>query len=113
MGFVGIFWKNNVPEAYLPKMSISGQIVSEIVAQLCLENSIQTLLNFFGVDPTISETICPEILIFGKYASWTLFFQNILTNPITSEILFLWRQNFSTLFLSFHSMQYPCTWDGK
>ena len=53
MGFVRIFWKNNVQEAYLPKMSISGQIVSEIVAQLCLENSIQTLLNFFGVDPDI------------------------------------------------------------
>ena len=48
MGFVRIFWKNNVQEAYLPKMSISGQIISEIVAQLCLENS---LLNFFGVDP--------------------------------------------------------------
>ena len=31
---------NNVQEAYLPEMSISGQIVSEIVAQLCLENSI-------------------------------------------------------------------------
>ena len=45
---------------------------------------------------TISETICPEMLIFGKWASWTLFFQNILTNPIISEILFydvitLWR----------------------
>ena len=39
---------NNVQEAYLPEMSISGQIVSEIVAQLCLENSIQTLLNFLG-----------------------------------------------------------------
>ena len=25
-GFVRIFWKNNVQEAYLPKMSISGQI---------------------------------------------------------------------------------------
>ena len=33
-------------------MSISGQIVSEIVAQLCLENSIQTLASkFFWVDP--------------------------------------------------------------
>ena len=40
---------------------------------------------------TISETICPEMLIFGKYASWTLFFQNIVTNPIISEISFLWR----------------------
>ena len=43
-----MFWKNNVQEAYLPKMSILGQIVSEMVAQLCLEYSIQTLLNFFG-----------------------------------------------------------------
>ena len=51
MGFVRIFWKNNIQEAYLPKMSISGQIVSEIVAQLSLENSIQTLVNFFWVDP--------------------------------------------------------------
>ena len=48
MGFVRIFWKNNIQEAYLPKMSIPGQIVSEIVVKLCLENSIQTLLNFFG-----------------------------------------------------------------
>ena len=69
-------------------MSISGQIVSEIVAQLSLENSIKTLLNlgpifFWGsiqkkfrrvcmefsqdVWATISETICPEMLIFGKY----------------------------------------------
>ena len=47
MGFVRIFWKNNAQEAYLPKMSIWGQIVSAIVAQLCLQNSIQTLLNFF------------------------------------------------------------------
>ena len=31
MGFVRIFWKNNVQEAYSPKMSISGQIVSEII----------------------------------------------------------------------------------
>ena len=29
-GFVRIFWKNNVQEAYLPNMSISGQIVSVI-----------------------------------------------------------------------------------
>ena len=35
MGFARIFWKNNVQEAYVPKMSISGQIVSEILSQLC------------------------------------------------------------------------------
>ena len=50
MGFVKIFWKSNVQEAYLPKMSISGQIVCEILAQLCTDNSIQTPLNFFWVD---------------------------------------------------------------
>ena len=54
MGFVRIFWKNDVQEAYLPKMSIWGKIASEIVAQLYSENSIQTLLIFLGVDP-ISE----------------------------------------------------------
>ena len=32
MGFVKIFWKNNVQEAYLPKMSILEQIVSEMLA---------------------------------------------------------------------------------
>ena len=48
---------------------------------------------------TISETICPKILIFGKKASWTLFFQNILTNPIISEISFLWHHHFSTLLV--------------
>ena len=32
-------------------MSIWGQIVSEIVAQLCLENFIQPLLHFFWLDP--------------------------------------------------------------
>ena len=51
MGFARIFWKKNVQEAYLPKMSSSGQIVPKIVAQLCLETSLQTLLNSFGVDP--------------------------------------------------------------
>ena len=46
-----MFWKNNIQEAYLPKMSISGQIFSEIIAQLCLKNSVQTLVNFSWVDP--------------------------------------------------------------
>ena len=32
MGFVRIFWKNNVQEAYLPKMNILGKIVSEMLA---------------------------------------------------------------------------------
>ena len=32
MGFVRVFWKNNIQEDYLPNTSISGQIVSEIWA---------------------------------------------------------------------------------
>ena len=32
MGFVKIFWKNNVQDAYLPKISMSGQIDSETLA---------------------------------------------------------------------------------
>ena len=32
----------------------------------------------------------PEMLIFGKWASWALFFQNIPTNPVISEISCLW-----------------------
>ena len=51
---------------------------------------------------TISETICPEMLIFGKWASWTWFFQNILTNPIISEISFLCRH---TLVLYTHAVR--------
>ena len=36
--------KSNVEEAYLPKTSVSGQIVSEILAQLCSDDSIQIFL---------------------------------------------------------------------
>ena len=45
MGFVRIFWKNKVQETYLPKISIPGEIFFEILAQLCSDNSTQTLLN--------------------------------------------------------------------
>ena len=38
MGFVRIFWKNNVQEAYLPRMSISEQIVSEMLACYTLKS---------------------------------------------------------------------------
>ena len=49
MGFVNIFWKNNVQDAYMPKISISGQIVSEILVQLCSDDSTQNLLNLTWV----------------------------------------------------------------
>ena len=43
MGIVKIFWKDNVQDAYLPKISIVGQIVSEILAQLSSHDSILDL----------------------------------------------------------------------
>ena len=49
MRFVKIFWKNNVQDAYLPKTSIEGQIVSEILGQLCSDDSTQILLNLTWV----------------------------------------------------------------
>ena len=39
MGFVRIFWKSNVQKDYLLKTSISGQIASEKLAELCSDDS--------------------------------------------------------------------------
>ena len=41
--------KSNIQEAYLLRTSISGQIVSEILAQLRSDDSIQILLNLTWV----------------------------------------------------------------
>ena len=49
MAFVRLSEKSNIQEAYLPKTSISGQIVSEILAQLCSDDSIQIPLNLTWV----------------------------------------------------------------
>ena len=48
MGFVWIFWKTNIQEAYLQKTSVLGQIVSEVLAQLCCDDSIQIPLNLLS-----------------------------------------------------------------
>ena len=77
MGFVKIFWKNNIQETYLPNSSIVTQIVSDILAQLwfwCL--NVKTQVKFRRIcmesskhncaNTCISETICSEKLIFGK-----------------------------------------------
>ena len=50
MGFVRIFWKpENTKEALLSKTSIVGQIFSEVLAQLCSDDSMQILLNLTWV----------------------------------------------------------------
>ena len=45
MGFFGLLRKNNIQKAYLPKISIPGQIAFDISAQLCSDDSTQILLN--------------------------------------------------------------------
>ena len=49
MGFVRIFWKNNIQKTYLLKTNIVGQIVCEILAQLCSDDSKEILLNLTWV----------------------------------------------------------------
>ena len=51
VGFVRIFWKNNIQEAYFSKMSIFGANCLWDVSRLYSENSIQTLLIFFWGRP--------------------------------------------------------------
>ena len=38
MLFFGVLWNINIQKAYLPKISIPGQIVFEILAQLCSDD---------------------------------------------------------------------------
>ena len=85
IGFFRVLSKNNIQKAHLPKISIPGQIVFEILAQLysddytnpskfdsvhnirnqikfrriCMESSEQS-------GTSISKTICPTMLVFGK-----------------------------------------------
>ena len=54
-------------------MITSGQTVSEIVAQLCLENSIQTLLIFGGVDRKKFRRVCME---FSKH-NWATIYDRV------------------------------------
>ena len=53
MGFVRVFWKNNPQEAYLPKMSISGQIVAEMLAGYTQKTPYKPFQFFGGVHPKI------------------------------------------------------------
>ena len=46
---LGYSGKSNIQEPYLPKASIARQIVSEILAQLYSDDSIQILLNLTWV----------------------------------------------------------------
>ena len=109
MGFVGIFWKNNIWKAYLSKTSIVGQIVSEILVPFCsqTDDSIQILLNltqfvmlwtesilegFVWSHQSITRQICQRQFafecnflasrMFFSLSFWMLFFHNTPKNPV-------------------------------
>ena len=68
-------------------MSISEQIVSEIVAQLCLENSIQTLLNYFWVDPPKKlKGVCMEFSEYNRLTSQRQFAYPFLPYPLLDAL---------------------------
>ena len=107
MGFFRVIWKKNIQKAYLPKISIPGQIVFEILAQLFSDDSVHDIGNQVKFrrnckesseqnGTSICKTICPTMLVFGKYTFQILSFQNIPTNPIISNIYmqFLWPHYF-------------------
>ena len=80
----------------MPKTSVVRQVVGEILASLCSDDSIQTTQAKFRricVESSehnwanILEKICPEMLIFRKYASWMLSFQNILRDELDLRAL--------------------------
>ena len=77
MGFIRIFWKNNIQEVYLSKTSISGQIVSEILAQLCSNDSIQILrLNLTQFKALGSESNIDVVL--SEYPDKSHNFTNLI-----------------------------------
>ena len=77
-------------------MSFSGQIVYEIIDQLCLENSIQTLLNFFGLSKKkYIRGVCME---FSEY-------KRLTSHIVLSECLDKSR-NFRNFICMTSSLQY-------
>ena len=105
------------------KWAFWGQIVSEIVAQLCLKNSIKNPSQFFlGLPKKNLEGFAWSFLSITGLRSERQFapkcpylasrplghcsFRKIPTNPIISEISFLWRHRFSTLFINLHTTKH-------
>ena len=56
MGFVGIFWKN-IWKAYLPKTSIAGQIVLEIIVPFCSDWWLHTNPSKFDSVPNVMNWV--------------------------------------------------------
>ena len=76
--------KNNIQEAYLPKTRISGQIVSEILAQLCSDDSMQILLNLTWVKTFRPKSNMRLLAVNNKSFTvfWLFFFRFLLQSWI-------------------------------
>ena len=111
MGFFGVFERTTSkrPFSYLPKISFPGQIVFQILAQLCSVDSIQILLNLTQFitseiesnlegfvwshqsKPGLVSTrqFAQQCKFLGSSPFQMLFFQNIPTNPIFQKLIFM------------------------
>ena len=119
MGFVRIAWKNNIQEAYLPKTGIGGQIVAEILAQLCSDDSKQILLNLTWVITLWHESnlsICKGHI--NAHAHWISHLLLIwieskafLSGSLSQPFCFAFRQRFvSEQFIFFLFFFLGKTW---
>ena len=83
------------------------QIVSELLPQLCSNDSIQIFVKMawfltLGTEPILrvymrSSLIGGKILNFSTEAFFILILLNITTKLVISQISFLWRHHFGTL----------------
>ena len=107
-GLVGISRKRKIKKGPSPKISLLVQIGEQIWAPVCSDDSAQILLKLAQIITLTMETSehnvayiswpnCTNRLIFGKGAFLILFFLDMLTNPIISQIWIFVTSQFSSL----------------
>ena len=126
MEFVEVIREIKTKYVSLLKIRMLVQIVSELLPQLCYNDSIQTLLKMawfltLGTKPifiricmrsseqnrgNISSLIGGKMLNFGMEAFFILIFLNITTKLVISQINFLWRHHFGTLLFRYSIVKF-------
>ena len=111
MGLDGTLRKKKMKKAPFSKISLLVQIGGEIIISTFMLWGLHTNSSKFGLGRNvsfqagvtgaykayISPPICTNRLIFGKWTFFILFFLDLPTYPIISQIYFLWRHHFSCL----------------
>ena len=85
MGFPWVLWKINIQKVHLPKISIPGQIVFEILAQLCPDDAIITLRTESNL----------EGFVWGLEAKWNKYLRDSLPHNTS-----FWQVGLSDVVLS-------------